>query len=208
MIKWRRLEVSSGFLLAVAVLLWLGSGTLLFWAALACILHELGHMAALRAMGGKIRALRITVVGAELVFSSRQVLSYGRELIVVLAGPACNLAAALLTARLLGAREGTHLFVGLNLVLGCFQLLPIYPLDGGRALEAMIALFFLPAAAQRFTRALSLVCELILLALGAAVLWHTGCNFTLLVTALWLLAGTLGRRYPSFSSASSSSRSC
>ncbi|MPM21203.1 hypothetical protein SDC9_67646 [bioreactor metagenome] len=205
MIRWRRVEVSGGFLLTAAALFWLESGGLLFWAALACALHEAGHVIAIRAMGGKIRALRLSVAGAELVFSSGHGLSYLQEIFAAVSGPAVNLALALVCARLIpeSAGEGLYLFTGLNLALGGFQLLPVLPLDGGRALLALLEMLWQPAIAGRILEIFSLVCEGLLLGLGVMVFLRTGTNFTMLLIAFWLLAGTLRGGYFSLSSSNS-----
>ena len=91
----------------------------------AAALHELGHLAALRLLGGAVTALRISVFGAELAAEGGQ-LSYGRELAAVLAGPLTNLLAGLALARL-----GYPAAAGAHLVLCAFNLLPVRPLDGG-----------------------------------------------------------------------------
>ncbi len=198
MIRWRRVEISGGFLLTAAALFWLESGSLLLWAALACVLHEAGHIIAIRAMGGKIRALRLSVVGAELVFSSGHGLSYLQEIFAAVSGPAVNLTLALVCARLIPASaggEGLYLFTGLNLAFGVFQLLPVLPLDGGRALLALLELLWQPAPARRVLEIFSLLFEALLLGLGATAFLRTGTNFTLLLVAFWLLAGTLRGGY-------------
>ena len=59
-------------------------------------------------------------------------------------GPAANLAAAWLCCR----AEGGALFAGLNLALGCFNLLPVGRLDGGRALHCLLSMSIGPAAEE------------------------------------------------------------
>ena len=66
------------------------------------------------------------------------------ELAAALAGLAANLAAAWLCCR----AEGGALFAGLNLALGCFNLLPVGRLDGGRALHCLLSMSIGPAAEE------------------------------------------------------------
>lgn len=192
MIKWKKVEVSGGFLLVSALLFYLDTENLLPLAALACGLHELGHYLAVRFSGGEIVRFRLTAVGGELVLDKRRALSYGRELFAILAGPGCNLAAALLSARL-GRGEAAWVFTGVNLSLGAFNLLPIIPLDGGRALAILLGLFCREETAYEILRVCSLLLVAGLLLAGGALFFETGHNFTLAVVGLWLVAGLLRR---------------
>ena len=65
MLRWRRVEISGGALLMLAALYYLDGQGVLPLALLACALHEAGHWLAIRALGGRITALRLTCVGAE-----------------------------------------------------------------------------------------------------------------------------------------------
>ena len=94
MLRWRHVEISGGFLLVAALLFYLDTENLLFWAAAACALHELGHGLAIRCLGGRVALLRLTCVGAELKLSARYPMGYGRQLLAALGGPAANLLCA------------------------------------------------------------------------------------------------------------------
>ena len=131
--RWGRVEVTAGALLVWALLCYLDSGGLVPLALAACALHELGHYAAIRLLGGRVTRLRITCVGAEMALSARRPLGPGRELAAALAGPAVNL----LCDRL---GEGWYCWAGLHLALGLFNLLPAAPLDGGRSLRCLLEL--------------------------------------------------------------------
>ena len=121
------------------------------WQLLAAVLgaaaiHEAGHYAALRLLGTRILGLRIGLLGAVLETDSTA-LSYGGELAAVLAGPVANLLSAVVLTAL-----GLEMAAGAHLVLGAFNLLPVRPLDGGRALYLAAAWLFGPAAGERAAR--------------------------------------------------------
>ena len=183
-----RLEATPGFWVLLGLLFYLDEGLgLLGWGLLACALHELGHVLAVGLLGGRFGALRLSAVGAQLTLDPGRPLSYGRELLCALAGPAVSLLTAWVAA---GGR--LFLLAGLSLGQGLFNLLPLLPLDGGRCLY----LFLAPLAGeQRAERALELASSALvgLLLGGGLILVRVFGNFTLLVTALWLTAGLLRR---------------
>lgn len=181
-----RLEASPGFLLLLGALFWLDEGVgLLPWGLLACAVHELGHVAAARCFGGRVERLSLTAVGAELSFSYWAPLTYGRDSLVALAGPGANL--------LLGGLffwQGRHLPAVLSLGLGVFNLLPILPLDGGRVLYGLLAEWLDPDWADRLLTAFAGCLVGVLAGVGTIAAVHYA-NVSLLLTALWLLAGVI-----------------
>ena len=187
-----RVECSGGFLLLAAGIFYLGGGGLLLWTALAAVVHELGHAAAVRLLGGRIRRLRLTAAGAEMALDRRRALTYAGELAAILAGPAASLLLAPAAARLGRWWEGCYLLAGLSLSLGWFNLLPVSPLDGGRALFLILSGLLSPAAAERAVGRCSLAVACLVLAAGAALLARGGSP-ALLAMGAWLLAGLLHR---------------
>lgn len=181
-----RLEVSPGFLLLLGTLYWLDEGVgLLPWGLLACAVHELGHVAAAMAFGGRAVRLSLTAVGAELSFSYRTPLTYEQDSLVALAGPAANLLFGGLFFAL-----NRHLPTVLSLGVGIFNLLPILPLDGGRVLYGLLADKLDPDWADRLLTAAAGCLVGLLTGAGVIAAVHYA-NVTLLLTAVWLLAGVL-----------------
>lgn len=177
-----RLEVSGGFWLLVAWLNYLDGQGLVPLALLACGLHELGHWFVLSLLGAEVRAVRLTAVGAEM--EAARALSYGGEMLATLAGPGVNLALALVFCRLPGGQA----FAGLNLVLACFNLLPVGRLDGGRTLRCLLSWLWGPGAALRAGRWLDRALTGGLVLFGA-LSTCLGGGVTLLLTAGWLFSG-------------------
>ncbi|MBR3570039.1 MAG: hypothetical protein IKN96_04455 [Oscillibacter sp.] len=150
----------------------------------AALVHECGHWLALRRFGARVRRVRLGVCGA-VIESDCARLSYGREVLCVLAGPGANLLAAALCR---AAGNPYPAFAGANLILCAFNLLPVRPLDGGRALELLLAWAAGPAAGEYAARwvgasgALALACGL------AYVMRESGGSLWLLPAAVGLLA--------------------
>jgi len=172
-----KVRFSGGFLLLTAWFV-LANG----WEPLATVLgaaavHELGHWAVLRRLGAAVTGFRVSILGAVLETDSG-CLSYGGELAAVLAGPAANLLAALVLTALGGGRWPAA--IGANLVLCVFNLLPIRPLDGGRALYLMASWLGGPAAGETAGRWLGGAAAAALAAGLGLVMWRSGGS-------LWLL---------------------
>lgn len=180
-----RVRPTGGFVLLAA---WFAAAN--GWEPLATVLgasavHELGHWAVLRWLGAAVTGFRLSALGAVLETDSAR-LSYGGELAAVLAGPAANLMAALGLAALGGSRWPAA--IGANLVLCAFNLLPIRPLDGGRALYLLAAWLAGPAAGEGAARWLGAVTAAFLAAGLGFVMWRTGGS-------LWLLPALFASVY-------------
>ncbi len=168
-----RVQVTGGFVL-LTVWFVLANG----WEPLVTVLgaaafHELGHWIALRILGAKAAALRLSVLGAAMEVDSGR-LSYG--------GPVANLLAALILTALGGGRWPAA--VGANLVLCAFNLLPVRPLDGGRALYLLVSWAAGPTAGEAAGRWAGTVTAAALSGLIVWVIWKTGGS-------LWLLPALL-----------------
>jgi Zn-dependent protease/CBS domain-containing protein len=136
------------------------------------VLHEIGHILISKHFEISPRAIVLLPVGGVTIFDDVQpALSSGwkREVRIAAAGPVVNFAIAAAVALLLrvampqdrlwsdayvGSTNLLHSFVWTNLWLGLFNLLPAYPLDGGRVLRAIFSRRMDAVSATR--RALSL----------------------------------------------------
>lgn len=122
-------------------------------ALFACIvLHEFGHALAARRYGIRTRDITLLPIGG-LARLERMPKEPRQELLVALAGPLVNLVIALVLGGLLDATGQWHTesgadpltgpffqrLVGVNLIIVAFNLLPAFPMDGGRALRAILA---------------------------------------------------------------------
>lgn len=175
-----KFTVSAGFLLAIAAIIYLDGQGFVFWCMLACLLHELGHWAVIKILGGRVQAVHLRAIGAEIKLDTRRPLSYSKEVAAALAGPAVSLVSAWISAQF-----RCFLFAGINLSLGALNLIPAPSLDGGRALYHILCIVW-PDRAEQIIRWISIICAGLMFGLGAAA-WQMWGNITLLIAALWLL---------------------
>jgi Zn-dependent protease len=164
----RQVEVSihAGFVLTLLGVTWLlanalfprlfpGWTPLAYWLvasavaavdALAGLLHELGHAGVALARGRRVD--RITLYGlAAAVTRSADPARPRDQLLIAMAGPACHLMVAFALAAawhvLPVDNEPLRVAAGFpavsNLAVGLLNLMPVLPLDGGRAARALLA---------------------------------------------------------------------
>ncbi|WP_416201009.1 MAG: hypothetical protein ACFWUD_00905 [Thermocaproicibacter melissae] len=180
-----RVTVGVPFLAVVALVLALDSSGIAFAGLLSGVLHEAAHILAMKLLGNVPEQMRFTAFGIDIVRQNEQ-RSYKRDALVSLAGPAANLAAAVLLFCIPQTRQSIHFYA--NLVLFAFNALPIAPLDGGQVLRAFLCIKTEPEKADRIVTAVSLSLLLPLATAGFFILIQTGWNFTLLLAVCYLAA--------------------
>lgn len=190
-------------------LLW-GSiyGVLTFLLLFACVtLHELGHALAARRYGIGTRSILLLPIGG-VANLERMPEKPNQELVIAIAGPLVNVGIVLLLLPLVmlvnpnGAADMlsgqamdnnirdpgfTNLvtaLVAMNVLLVFFNLLPAFPMDGGRVLRAFLAMVMPHPAA---TRAAVLVGRL--MAVGFALYGIFSGNIGLLLIAFFVYIG-------------------
>jgi len=123
-------------------------------AVFGCVLaHEYGHVLAARYFGIGTRDITLLPIGG-VASIERMPEKPGQELLIALAGPAVNLVVALLLFAVFGARLdaervadavgdlGIDLVTRLalvNVMLVVFNMIPAFPMDGGRVLRALLS---------------------------------------------------------------------
>ena len=162
---------------------------------LTILLHEMAHMVVGSLLGAKVIAVKLDVINGLTLFGERP-LALPRYLLMLAAGPVvnlllwqgCQLAADHNFAPVLFSQLGR-----LNLFLAIVNLLPLYPLDGGRAAYAILG--WLSGQPKVSAILISLISGLLTLDFFLDIngLYHqiyVGAFITVAL-AIWILAGSI-----------------
>lgn len=187
-----RIVLYPGFILLLSASAYFGSLRLLAVLLGSGLVHELGHIAAVRLTGRRLARLRLSALGAELTLEGEACTSFLQDLLLSLSGPAANL----LLAAVLAAVGYFPLFVGANLLLGCFNLLPVCPLDGGCALFALLSCLISMEWAERVSRLFSRAFSLLVVFCGMLLLLLEHGRPWLLLIGVWLSAASFRSNTP------------
>jgi Zn-dependent protease/predicted transcriptional regulator len=191
------------FLLFVALIASLGAAsggvklTLFILLLFFCILlHELGHALTAQRFGIKTRDITLYPIGGVAMLEGRP--KPKEELWITLAGPAVNVVIALFFAGyLLATRQSIPpvtwrivdlelpqaLFVA-NVSLALFNMIPAFPMDGGRVLRALLALRM---GERQATQIAGGIGQLLAIVLGLVAIF-TG-NLMLMLVAFFVFVG-------------------
>lgn len=115
---------------------------------LCVLLHEFGHIFAARAFGVTTPYVTLLPIGG-VAQLDRIPEEPGQEFLIAIAGPLVNVAIALLLVLVAGAHphaaiDNTQIpmldrLAAVNLFIAVFNMIPAFPMDGGRVLRAALA---------------------------------------------------------------------
>ena len=143
--------------------------------------HEMGHAVAFKAFGHDAEISLAGILGLTFSSAARE-LTKGQMLVVASAGPGAGLLLAGLAQIVRDSmfagyyRHPLDLVVMINVVFSLFNLLPAYPLDGGRIVKSIMEMLS-PAHGEKVANVVSLVVA------GMALMYalHRGMELTALM---------------------------
>ena len=141
----------------------------------AIVIHELTHLIVLLLCNG--RAVRLTITPLGLSIDRAGLLSHWNELWLSLSAPLMNLC----LASLFGMCSLSKYAVYANLSFGLFNLLPIYPLDGAKALHALLCNRLSPSRSADICHWISLILLFILWLFSISLAFIPNGNLSLLL---------------------------
>ncbi|MBQ8685968.1 MAG: hypothetical protein IJ514_07340 [Clostridia bacterium] len=200
-----KLKLHPLFWLVGAWYCFTGELFLFLMSCLVALQHECAHAFAAAKLGYKLNRVVLMPFGAVIDGDLRGI-SLKDETFVALCGPLCNFLTAAFFVAVWWCFPDAYAFTDTacysSLAIALVNLVPAYPLDGGRVLHCCLTRSFMrradAAAAEERSRR---VCRLVTLLFSACcfALFIAACargapNFTLLAFGGFLLVGALGNR--------------
>ena len=158
------------------------------YAILFSLLHEAGHLLAIVLCGEKPDTVRFGIFGMTIIRKNDITQDYKKEFITAVSGHRMNFF-LLFVFVLLYAFDSKDIFLemaAINLIIGLFNIMPVFSLDGGRALESLLLERLPSDKSEKIITAVSVVFLVPMNFFGFYILIKSGYNFTFLAISIYL----------------------
>lgn len=178
--------IKLSFWLVVLACVLMGQASLVLNYICALILHEFGHLIAIKKCGYSVRSFTLSMAGARLDLND-SIMSRD-EFEVAVAGPATNIVLALVCIAFWWLVPESYFFTAdfafTNLVLAGFNLLPICSLDGEKIFDSLLMNKYSKNKKQRIKTLISIISSLFFAIFFTISLFFTP-NFYFLVFSIF-----------------------
>lgn len=175
---------------------------------LFAFLHELGHFFAGIVLGFKAKSLSINPLGLSISFWVKSK-DYNRriccgnvlavkKLLIAIAGPMVNFLLVIVFSLidLDGYNVNKELLIYSNILIGIFNLIPIYPLDGGRILKSLLYILTGLRDTYSYINYISYISIIILTVFSSIMVFYLeNISVLLIIGYLWYLVIVENRAY-------------
>ena len=161
-------------------------------------IHELGHLIAGLLLKMKPEKLEIMPFGITISFKintkdyNKRIKNGNlleiKKIMVALAGPLTNLIIIIIAMNLNLDIINGLIIIYTNTLLMVFNLLPIFPLDGGRIVKGILYIIFGKRKSEEYTNDISIISTIIITAISSIlILYRKNIALFLIILYLWYL---------------------
>lgn len=172
------------------------------------LIHEIGHLICGLVLGFKPKSLKIMPLGIAIEFNvlcedCNKKIKLGnnlaiKKMILALAGPITNISIVVICILLRNyiEQEVCTKIIYANILIAIFNLLPIYPLDGGRFLKSLIHIIKGNKKAIDYINYISNGCVILITAISSiTIYYYKNIAILLVVIYLWALLIRENKKY-------------
>jgi len=182
-----KVKVTYPFAIMMAVFIFFDSENKLLLTVFSMLIHEMGHISALLYKNIPIQKIIIGMTGANIVYGNDRLTSYADDIFIAVMGSVFNFIAVVISLFVENIFSlDMSFFIGINAVLGAFNMAPIIPLDGGRAMLGIISLKAGLSEAEEILRRMSIAEAVIGIIIGIILIYNSK-NYTLLLVSVVIL---------------------
>lgn len=171
-------------------------------------IHEMGHLICGLVLGFKPKSLKIMPLGISIEFNvicndynkkikNANVLSL-KKIIIALAGPITNfliVGICLILKKYMDSFWCNEIIYA-NILIALFNLLPIYPLDGGRCIKSFIHIFSGNKQAIEQTNFISNICVILITMFASiGIYYYKNIAILFIIIYLWTLIIIENKKY-------------
>lgn len=192
-----KIELHYSFFLLLFLIILSGNSVFAASTAIFSLFHELVHDRVARLLGYTPEKISAGLFGG--VLHIREVFIRPLdELMIHLSGPFSNLIFALIfyVGYLYSPYSWIEPIVLSNIILSLFNLMPFYPLDGGKIIGLYLAMFLGYGRSEKISKVFSIIFSLFLFLLGIYLVQYNVLN--LLISALAINLFVVGKQDNSF----------
>lgn len=163
------------------------------WYIIAVFVHEIGHYFVGKKLGYKIENFSLSPYGVSIDIEGQKIENKD-EFFIAFAGPIFNLIIIFIVTAIWWifpvVYNFTYEFVNINIIMLLFNLLPLYPMDGGRMFVSVFSNFTKRKIALRISIILNLVTSILIFILFI-ITCFISFNPTLILFPIFLILGCL-----------------
>lgn len=187
-------EITFLFAALIAFIITMNAPSNVMITIASSLVHEIGHLLAMSAVGNKPQAVRLEVTGMNIKRAESIKISIKNEILIALGGPLVNIVIFVICGFVICFYKSEFLLTVacINLILMIFNILPVKRLDGGMILYFLLSQRFDTEICSAVLKITSIAFIALIYIWGIYVFASSGYNFSVIIIAIFLTLSMFG----------------